>query len=925
MAHPRQVGEARAELAAERFFAGARQQQRLDLARGQHTREPLEVLDRPRAHVSGRRELHDRSARAPKALDQVAAVPQLARGQRRITPELEMRLEVLAQRDGLVQRVLATELDGPRAFRQYARTEPLAPIAAREADAPVRSARQHREGALQVALGIDRELGREAGELVAQLEPRASSAATLEPQHVREPRQALEQRSELALDHPGDLGARKALAQHVVERQRQHDVAEVRKPDDRDARGLVNLFGACGSHGSSLRWRADDTPLDDDACALAGRGARGARRVIRRISTKLLLAVLAAVVVPFVGFAWYVDTQVAGRLSRDVVLYSLKGLAADLASRVDRDIEEFQNNVALWALDPGCHLAIDESEKERAGELEPDDENLRLLRDLQKEQFDYWVIGKRDYDLFLLVGADGHLVVSNTLGPSGLRLSDEALADLNARNYADEDWFKVAFEKAKAGQAHITPRRISDLLPPRNKTAGKHAENYHIGFSSPVFTASKDGEPSLFAGVLYALVNWSRIQDEVESPVLKSYFQGLVGQDEFPSAYGWIWDRDGDTILAHANPELYDTRVSGPEINLPQMVADVREADWGLYREYTFRGERKNAAFKHTREGWIVGVGINNDDIFKGVNELRELLFKATLVVLGVAVLWMLVIARRTTGPILLLREHVKRVAHGDLDARVDVRTGDELGELGAALNDMTAEIAASREKLVKAEKEAAWREMARQVAHDIKNPLTPIQISIDLAKRAHVEKSPEFPQIFERTVEIVSRQVAHLREIASDFHALTGARPASLADVDVGKLLDEVLALEAAWARQLGVAIERRGTSGSVRADAALLRRVLLNLVSNALEAMPQGGQLVALVEPRGEQVLIEIRDSGVGVPEDVRKRLFEPYFTTRTTGTGLGLAIAKRVVEDFGGTIELVNAQPAPGTVARVTLPRA
>jgi nitrogen fixation/metabolism regulation signal transduction histidine kinase len=237
----------------------------------------------------------------------------------------------------------------------------------------------------------------------------------------------------------------------------------------------------------------------------------------------------------------------------------------------------------------------------------------------------------------------------------------------------------------------------------------------------------------------------------------------------------------------------------------------------------------------------------------------------------------------------------------------------------------MTAEIANSREKLVRAEKEAAWREMARQVAHDIKNPLTPIQLSVELCKRAHDEHSPDFEHIFERTVEIVSRQVAHLREIASDFHALTGARPSSLAIVDVGALLDEVLALETAWARQLGVAVSHTGEGGNVKADAALLRRVLLNLVSNGLEAMPQGGELECYVGPDGDELRIEIRDNGVGLPDEIRARLFEPYFTTRTTGTGLGLAIAKRVVEDLGGTIELVPRTQGQGTIARVLLPLA
>ncbi len=647
--------------------------------------------------------------------------------------------------------------------------------------------------------------------------------------------------------------------------------------------------------------------------------------MIRRISTKFLIAVLAAVIVPFLGFAIFVDTQMAGRLSKDVVLYSLKGLSADLALRVDRDIEEFNATVELQAVDPGCLSALDEARREEAGELESDPPDLRrALRDSLSGQFNNLVLAKRDFDLLLLVDEHGSFVACNTKGRSTYGLSLEVLDALKTRSYAHEAWF----EAAALGTRLPPHKHTSDLLPARNAEPGVHPENFHIAFAAPVVWPADEKRADVagkFVGALYVLVNWKRIQDEVDSPVLKEYFQGLVGPDEFPSAYGWIWDRDCDTIIAHQRPELYGERVSGAKIGLPQMVEAAKAADWGLYPEYEFAGRRKNAAFKHTSEGWVVGVGIDNDDIFRGVRELRELLFKATLVVLLFAVLWTLVIARRTTQPILALREQVQKVAAGDLSARAEVRSGDELGELAQALNTMTAEIALSREKLVRAEKEAAWREMARQVAHDIKNPLTPILLSVELCKRAKDEGHPNFDALFERTVEIVQRQVAHLREIASDFHALTGARPENKARVDVGDMLDQVLALNAAYAQTLGVKVESGGAGGEVMADPALLRRVLLNLVSNALEAMPEGGELACTVEARGAQLAIEIRDTGAGLPAEVRERLFEPYFTTRTKGTGLGLAIAKRVVEDHAGSIELVNVEPGPGTLARVLLPLA
>jgi len=669
-------------------------------------------------------------------------------------------------------------------------------------------------------------------------------------------------------------------------------------------------------------------------CARAKPAAAWAA-MIRRISTKLLVAVLAAVALPFLAFAVFVDHQMAGRLSKEVVLYSLKGIAADLALRVDRDVEEWSSSVELLAADPGCYLAIDEAWRDRDGELEGESaEDRRLMRRTQTDQFNHWIEAKRGYDLFLLVDAGGRLVAASTVGRSGLGLAPEVSAALAARSFAREVWF----EAAKAGRAHRVDQISSaecGLLPPRRAQTPLHPENFHIGFCAPIVWPRDELRPERserFVGAVYALVNWSRIQEELDKPeVLSSYFQGLVGPEEYPSAYGWIWKSDADTIVAHARPELYGQRVSQPPISLPQMTAAALSTDWGLYPEYSFGGRRKNAAFRHTRGydqggfGWIVGVGIDNDDIFRPVRELRELLFKATLAVLLVAVLWTSIIARRTTRPILALRQHVQRVAQGDLSARAEVATGDELGELAQALNRMTEQLEHGRAELIKAQKESAWREMARQVAHDIKNPLTPIQLSLDLCRRAREEHSPQFPAILDQTLAIVARQVAHLREISSDFHALTGARRENFAPLDLAPLVEEVLELDAAWAASLGVRITCALAPAPVRGDRLLLRRVLLNLVSNALEAMGQGGALDVRLGVREGRVELEIADTGVGLPAPVRERLFEPYFTTRSTGTGLGLAIAKRVLEDHGGAIELVPRSDGPGTRARVSLPAA
>jgi signal transduction histidine kinase len=638
--------------------------------------------------------------------------------------------------------------------------------------------------------------------------------------------------------------------------------------------------------------------------------------MVRRISTKLLLAVLAAVIIPFLGFALYADQAVAER-SKQVVLFALRGLASDLAARIDRHVARCVGDVELQSRLRTCDWAIEEHREWRAGGSSED-----TMRSLLRDQFDDAVRAREDVDLVLLVERGGRAVAASSIDSSGRPVPEGVIFELYARDFGAEPWFTEGL----AGRAANVDQHVSELLPPRNPSPGTHPENFHVGFSAPVLSKA---DPAEVSGVLYALVNWRTIQDELRQPVLKDYFQGLVGQGEFPSAYGWVWSSDADTIIAHNDVSLYGELVSGPRIGLPQMVEDARSADSGLYREYTFRGERKNAAFRRTARpeqggfGWVVGVGIDNDDIFQGVRELRGLLLEATLLVLLCSTLLTMIVARRTTQPIRALERHTRRVAAGDLDARIAVTTDDELGQLARAFNDMTAEVKQQREQLVKAEKDAAWREMARQVAHDIKNPLTPIQLWIDLLARAKQERSPELDSIFARTVDTVRRQVEHLRGIASDFHALTGVGEAHPTSFDAGELLAEVFELNAALCAERGIAQRLSGPGGRVRQDQGLLRRVLMNLVSNAIEAMPEGGELHGSARAEGGRLVLEVRDTGVGIPAEARARLFEPYFTTRSTGTGLGLAISKRVVEEMGGEIALFPNDPAPGTTARVALP--
>ena len=631
--------------------------------------------------------------------------------------------------------------------------------------------------------------------------------------------------------------------------------------------------------------------------------------MLRRISTKWVLTALAAVVLPFLGFAWYVDNEVANA-NATAVQYELLSIAGEMADRLDSEIREYKLDVEVWGATPLAEWAIGDY----------GGEELKFHAMLERG-FDQFMQSRRHYDLILAVDAKGELVVSNARDARGVVFSEDQRLGLMAHPYEQEEWF----QRAMRGENALVDHHRSNLLPPRNAAPGLHPENYDIGFAVPV---RSQFDPDKVVGVIYGLLNWSHIQQGVLRPI-RPTIPGLAGPDLYRSSYAWLWMSDANTIIAHKDSSLYAMKVSDPPIQLPQMVEAARSEDWGMYPGYEFRGLAKTAAFKHCAGpeeggfGWVVGVGVDDRDIFAMVDHLHRLLVGATLLALGVAALGTVLVARRTTRPILLLKEQTERIAAGDLDSRVDVKSDDELGDLAASFNHMTRELSESRRRLVKAEKDAAWREMARQVAHEIKNPLTPISLSVDLLKRARDEKSPQFDAIFDRTVDLVQRQVEGMRRIAADFSSFAGAHKADPSVFDPGAVLEEVLDLNAAWAGESGVTIRREIASASVRVDRGELRRVLINLVSNALEAMSRGGTLTAALRAAAGRVEITIQDTGAGISTEVRKRLFEPYFTTRTGGTGLGLAIARRLVEEMAGEIEIHPAPEGVGTVARVVLP--
>ena len=281
------------------------------------------------------------------------------------------------------------------------------------------------------------------------------------------------------------------------------------------------------------------------------------------------------------------------------------------------------------------------------------------------------------------------------------------------------------------------------------------------------------------------------------------------------------------------------------------------------------------------------------------------------------------ILASRVTRPVEALRDAAARVAAGDLGARVDVRASGEVGDLVRAFNAMTADLAQSRARLAQAERIAAWREVARRLAHEIKNPLTPIAMSVETLRDALERRRPDFPEIFEEGTRAISDEVRRLKKIVDEFSRFARLPAPERAAVAPEELVGAALALFPE--PPPGVTLVREVAPGlpAVHADRDQVLQVLLNLVRNALDALgPRGGRLAVTASRTPGGVAFTVRDDGPGIAPDDLARVFEPYFTTKEGGTGLGLAISRRIAEEHGGTLE-AESTPGAGAAFTIVLP--
>lgn len=283
-------------------------------------------------------------------------------------------------------------------------------------------------------------------------------------------------------------------------------------------------------------------------------------------------------------------------------------------------------------------------------------------------------------------------------------------------------------------------------------------------------------------------------------------------------------------------------------------------------------------------------------------------------------------VARRTTRDLDLLVAGSLAVARDNLDHRVPVRSDDEIGQLAKAFNFMMEDLKSSKEKLVIAERIAAWQEIARRLAHEIKNPLTPIQMAMDTLRKTWKKQHPSFGEILDESTATVMEEADRLKHIVSEFSAFARMPKPEFARLDLNDLVRGSLALYQGGAAPIEIKLFE--ALPRIDADKNQLNQVVLNLVENARDAIgARDGGRIAVETRLGEasdRVMLLVEDNGPGIPGDLKDKVFAPYFTTKhgKGGTGLGLAIVHRIVSDHGGRISVSDA-PGGGARFAIELP--
>ncbi len=350
--------------------------------------------------------------------------------------------------------------------------------------------------------------------------------------------------------------------------------------------------------------------------------------------------------------------------------------------------------------------------------------------------------------------------------------------------------------------------------------------------------------------------------------------------------------------------------------------------DSGVAERCELAGPRKDRLDEYVRRGdevWVYSrpIGIAMDDLTEQYASARQALRKSSVhdvrrgfnsaLLLVVSAVWLvslgalIYLAHRISRPVQQLTQGLKRVAAGDLKARVESSGSDEIGAAVAAFNDMAGQLQQARERLIHVTRLASWQALARKMAHEVKNSLTPIRLTMEeIISRREPEKA-----FLDQAAQIVADEVTTLEKRVRAFSEFASEPPVMPQEIDVNALVEERISFLRSAHPEVAYDLRLAAERPVAVADPDLIKGVLTNLLENAAEAARPGGTVLASTAVDGEKLRIEVHDSGPGLSPQAKSTLFEPSISFKKGGMGLGLSIARRSALLCGGDIEALDGE--------------
>ncbi|RYC50692.1 sensor histidine kinase [Flagellimonas olearia] len=361
-----------------------------------------------------------------------------------------------------------------------------------------------------------------------------------------------------------------------------------------------------------------------------------------------------------------------------------------------------------------------------------------------------------------------------------------------------------------------------------------------------------------------------------------------------------------------------------------QILNHLRDSDDKRYvQEQRAAGDNYQATYTYINDTRFKPIGIVNlqyfeDNTFNN-KELTEFLLRlggVYLIMLFSAIFLAYFISKYITRSLQTISDKINRTNLTRRNEKIYIESpGQEIGKLVDSYNRMIDELEESAVKLAKSEREQAWREMAKQVAHEIKNPLTPLRLTVQNFERKFDPQDPEIQTKVKEFSKTLVQQIDTMSNIATAFSSFANMPAQQNETLNVVKIVK--LALEIFTEDYIHFIADEEEIIAKL--DRTQLIRVITNLVKNAIQAVPEvpSPRILVTVSSEGEQVKISVADNGVGISDGYRQKVFEPKFTTKSSGTGLGLGMVKNIVENYGGTINFTS-QVGKGTVFTVRFPK-